>query len=79
MELASPFVPHGFPASPFVGARCPPPFIRSSLSPAAINGSPSPQCRQVCGTAMLLFLPQALLPAGKSILASPSKKALLNC
>jgi len=36
MELASPFVPHGFSASPFVGARCPPPFIRSSFSPAAI-------------------------------------------
>ena len=36
MELASPFVPHGFTASSFVGARCPPPFIRSSFSPAAI-------------------------------------------
>jgi len=61
MELASPFVPHGFTASPSWGLAAT--FIRSSLrwltaarlqrfSPAGLRGG------------LTSFLPQALLPAG---------------
>lgn len=52
-----------FPGSPFMGARRPPPLRRSSLFRRPSNGSQSLQCGQVCRTAMLLILPQALLPA----------------
>ena len=52
----------GFTASPFVGARRPPPFRRTSLFRRPSNGSLFLQCGQVCRTALLLFSPQALLP-----------------
>ena len=45
----------GFPGSPFVGARRPPPLRRTSLFRRPSNGSQSLQCGQVCRTAMLLF------------------------
>ena len=45
----------GFPGSPFVGARRPPPFRRTSLFRRPSSGSQSLQCGQVCHTAMLLF------------------------
>ena len=45
----------GFTASPFVGARRPPPFRRTSLFRRPSNGSQSLQCGQVCLTALLLF------------------------
>lgn len=45
----------GFPGSPFVGARHPPPLRRTSLFRRPSNGSQSLQCGQVCRTAMLLF------------------------
>ena len=67
----------GFTGSPFVGARRPPPLRRTSLFRRPSNGSQSLQPRQVCGAAMLLFLPQALLPAGLTHFAIASKKALL--
>ena len=47
---------------PLRGARR---HIRSFLSPVPYGGSPPAlQCGLVCRTAKLLFLPQALLPAG---------------
>jgi hypothetical protein len=53
MELASPFVPHGFTDQPLVGARS---HLRSFLSSVAYGGSPPAlQCGQVCRTATLLF------------------------
>ena len=45
----------GFPGSPFVGARRPPPLRRTSLFRRPSNGSLSLQCGQVCRTATLLF------------------------
>ena len=45
----------GFPGSPFVGARRPPPFLRSSSLRRPSNGSQSLQPRQVCGAALLPF------------------------
>ena len=45
----------GFTASPFVGARRPPPLRRTSLFRRPSNGSLSLQCGQVCRTATLLF------------------------
>jgi len=61
MELASAsFV--GLYCQPLMGARR---HVRSFLPPVPYGGSPPTlQCGQVCRTAMLLFLPQALLPAG---------------
>ncbi len=42
------------------------------------RSAPTPHCRQVCGRAMLLFLPQALLPATQHTIPFASKKAGLN-
>lgn len=53
MELASPFILHGFTASPSLGARS---RLRSFLSSASYGGSPPAlQCGQVCRTNPCFF------------------------
>ncbi len=54
----------GFTGTTFVGARCPHPFSRSSITPAAIQRLATAPLPTSVRQGHASFLPQALLPAG---------------
>jgi hypothetical protein len=74
MELASPFVPHGFTASPFMGARRPHPFSRSSFSPASVERLAIASALTSVQGGYAFFLLRAVLPAGLHTICQPFRE-----